>query len=274
MFERKLNFKPKAKLVGELLSRELICSQLGAAPFLSIKLTEAGYVKQRDNAILLNNNFCCYKDEIILSYKPILPFEVKDAIKKSTAIIVGKISNRELIFNVKFPPDVYFQEHWPTTPTIKVFIPEDKIPRQLEAPLFVGSYDSDKLIPCFVFRNKIVAIDGIQYFHVTDSTIFPEEDLLMVKHFVLKQEKAFEKMKSQVEAFEKFEKLMKSSREPISEEVRMYVWRRDAGKCVKCDSQRNLEFDHIIPVAKGGSNTERNIQLLCEACNRQKSDII
>lgn len=186
-----------------------------------------------------------------------------------------------MIFNVKLPPDVYFFEQWPTISTIKVFLPEDKIPNQLETPLFVGSYDYDKsghsvpsFIPCFCFRNKIIALEGLQYFHASDSTIFPEEDLLMVKHFVLKQEKAFEKMKSQVEAFEKFERLMKSSREPIAEEVRMYVWRRDGGKCVKCGSQRNLEFDHIIPVSKGGSNTERNIQLLCEACNRQKSDII
>ncbi|MGH9199405.1 MAG: HNH endonuclease [Acidimicrobiia bacterium] len=30
------------------------------------------------------------------------------------------------------------------------------------------------------------------------------------------------------------------------------------------------EFDHIIPLATGGSNTERNVQLLCESCNRQK----
>lgn len=61
-------------------------------------------------------------------------------------------------------------------------------------------------------------------------------------------------------------------RERIPEDVRIFVWKRDGGRCVKCGSQENLEFDHIIPVSKGGSNTARNIQLLCETCNRMKSD--
>jgi Holliday junction DNA helicase RuvB len=57
-------------------------------------------------------------------------------------------------------------------------------------------------------------------------------------------------------------------------EVRIKVWRRDNGKCVKCGTRQNLEFDHIIPVSKGGSNTARNVELLCEDCNRLKSDSI
>lgn len=60
----------------------------------------------------------------------------------------------------------------------------------------------------------------------------------------------------------------------IPEEVRFEVWRRDGGRCVKCGSQRGLEFDHVIPFSKGGSNTARNIQLLCESCNRTKRDTI
>ncbi len=59
-------------------------------------------------------------------------------------------------------------------------------------------------------------------------------------------------------------------REPIPREVKDRVWQRDGAKCVECGSQERLEFDHIIPLALGGSNTERNIQLLCETCNRSK----
>ena len=57
----------------------------------------------------------------------------------------------------------------------------------------------------------------------------------------------------------------------ISQDVKDKVWRRDEGKCVECSSNENLEFDHIIPHSKGGANTYRNIQLLCEKCNRSKS---
>lgn len=59
-------------------------------------------------------------------------------------------------------------------------------------------------------------------------------------------------------------------REPITEAIRSEVWRRDCGKCVKCGSKQNLEFDHIIPVSKGGATSVRNIQLLCKPCNLTK----
>ena len=57
----------------------------------------------------------------------------------------------------------------------------------------------------------------------------------------------------------------------ISQDVKDKVWNRDGGKCCECNSNENLEFDHIIPHSKGGANTYRNIQLLCEPCNRSKS---
>ena len=59
-------------------------------------------------------------------------------------------------------------------------------------------------------------------------------------------------------------------RERLPQEVRIEVWQRDSGRCVECGSQENLEFDHIIPFAMGGSSTARNLQLLCGDCNRRK----
>lgn len=59
-------------------------------------------------------------------------------------------------------------------------------------------------------------------------------------------------------------------REHIAQDVKILVWQRDGGRCVNCGSQSDLEFDHIIPIAMGGSNTARNLQLLCEPCNRRK----
>ncbi len=67
-----------------------------------------------------------------------------------------------------------------------------------------------------------------------------------------------------------YKKEVTSSRQ-ILVDVQREVWRRDQGKCVICQSQERLEYDHIIPFSKGGSNTVRNIQLLCESCNREKS---
>lgn len=58
----------------------------------------------------------------------------------------------------------------------------------------------------------------------------------------------------------------------IPESIRIEVWRRDSGKCARCGSREKLEYDHIVPISKGGSNTARNIELLCEKCNRSKSN--
>jgi hypothetical protein len=59
-------------------------------------------------------------------------------------------------------------------------------------------------------------------------------------------------------------------RSPIPDDVKMFVWKRDGGRCVRCGSQADLEFDHIIPFAMGGSSTARNLQILCASCNRSK----
>src|SRR5262249_15265924 len=60
----------------------------------------------------------------------------------------------------------------------------------------------------------------------------------------------------------------------IPDEVKREVWDRDGGRCVRCKSSDYLEFDHIIPHARGGANTANNVQILCRKCNLLKSDRI
>jgi hypothetical protein len=70
------------------------------------------------------------------------------------------------------------------------------------------------------------------------------------------------------------EELDDARRERIPPEVRAFVWERDEGRCVRCGADEDLQFDHVIPVARGGGNSESNLQILCGPCNRQKSDHI
>lgn len=60
------------------------------------------------------------------------------------------------------------------------------------------------------------------------------------------------------------------ARQGIPLEVKRAVWQRCGGRCVECGGDSLLEFDHVIPLAMGGSGGERNLQLLCASCNRSK----
>ena len=57
----------------------------------------------------------------------------------------------------------------------------------------------------------------------------------------------------------------------ISFSTKIRVARRDNYTCQKCGKHLKddeLEFDHIIPVSRGGSSDEHNIRLTCFDCNR------
>lgn len=59
----------------------------------------------------------------------------------------------------------------------------------------------------------------------------------------------------------------------IPGKVKLEVYKRDKGQCVKCGSKNNLHFDHILPYSKGGTSLKTvNIQLLCARHNLEKSD--
>ena len=74
----------------------------------------------------------------------------------------------------------------------------------------------------------------------------------------------------------KFEHPKRATRRRIiPTRVKLAVWKRDGGKCVKCGASDELHFDHDLPWSKGGASiTEENVQLLCARHNLEKHDRI
>ncbi|MBD2654847.1 HNH endonuclease [Synechocystis sp. FACHB-383] len=65
----------------------------------------------------------------------------------------------------------------------------------------------------------------------------------------------------------------KRPRIPIPVSVREYIFQRDNYRCCSCGlglGETALQIDHIIPLAKGGSNDMSNLQTLCQGCNSSK----
>ena len=119
------------------------------------------------------------------------------------------------------------------------------------------------LVHC-VYKDNMYKFDRANY--------SDEEIILQIMDLEDEERRKFERLKHKFSEAKSIEN--ERQRDGIPEEVRIAVWRRDSGKCTKCGERENLEYDHIIPISRGGSNTVRNIELLCERCNRKKKDNI
>ncbi|MCL2933549.1 MAG: HNH endonuclease [Trichodesmium sp. MAG_R03] len=65
----------------------------------------------------------------------------------------------------------------------------------------------------------------------------------------------------------------KTPRIKIPSSVKKYVFERDNYHCQSCgksSTQTKLNIDHIIPLARRGSNDISNLQTLCQKCNQKK----
>lgn len=139
------------------------------------------------------------------------------------------------------------------------------VSHSLDSPLFLGD---SKLV---FFRDRLFITE-----RVPKSAAEREEIVLRVKKIVYDEEAHLASLKAAVANLEAAIEYNRSGprRDPIPEEVKLLVWARDGGACVRCGSKKELHFDHIIPVIKGGGNSEANIQVLCQACNLKKADKI
>jgi hypothetical protein len=65
-------------------------------------------------------------------------------------------------------------------------------------------------------------------------------------------------------------------RQPISDELRFEILKRDGYRCVYCGATAptRLEIDHITAVSRGGTNAPTNLVTACRACNSGKSNVM
>ncbi|MBL7161817.1 MAG: HNH endonuclease [Anaerolineales bacterium] len=133
-------------------------------------------------------------------------------------------------------------------------------------PIYPGSTAYKDL---WFYKGNVYWLTGD---HANPHRYSKEQIKLLIFEIFDKDRKKFERLKKLYSVSVDENKGIKRQR--ISERVRIEVWRRDNGQCVRCGSREKLEYDHIIPVSKGGSNTTRNIELLCEKCNRSKGNKI
>lgn len=148
---------------------------------------------------------------------------------------------------------------------------------RIPVPIQISRSDS-KDEPVFICRETVVYFQKQLFLpdHRPRDEAEREEIVLRVKKTIYVERIDIQRLKSAVANIEAAIEYQKTGpkRSPIPEDVKLAVWTRHGGACVMCNSKENLQFDHIIPVAKGGSNTVENIQLLCQPCNLRKSDSI
>jgi hypothetical protein len=82
-----------------------------------------------------------------------------------------------------------------------------------------------------------------------------------------------EAIKSFLELMRGGENRLERRSRSIPQPVKIAVVTRDGGKCRRCGSIQDLQYDRIVPNSRGGSSTDvNNIQLLCGKCSSLKSN--
>ena len=95
-----------------------------------------------------------------------------------------------------------------------------------------------------------------------------------IKALVLQRKRRVQQKVQTARSLMYAEEAGRPTRISIPSELRRAVFERDGGRCVECDSNFDLQYDHILPLALGGATTLENLQLLCAECNRRKSDTL
>ena len=156
----------------------------------------------------------------------------------------------------------------------------------------VFGYYVDKFLPADMSVTARGAESELQYRTNILQRLWFYSNFLLYVNRQCRSEKDYEHIKLKVEEYvlergDEYQKLVKKidrlrqissnrlqpNRKQISEHVLAFVLQRDLNKCVLCGDDINLQFDHILPVSKGGNNEPENLRILCQQCNQSRGNL-
>jgi 5-methylcytosine-specific restriction endonuclease McrA len=111
----------------------------------------------------------------------------------------------------------------------------------------------------------------------------PDDDFRLMRLACLGSLRRWRKVRPEIECFFKIKAGRWHLNEPWIEvggggrlaiplSIRDEISKREGERCTYCGATDHpLEYDHIFPVARGGTNDPSNLTLACDSCNRSKA---
>lgn len=125
---------------------------------------------------------------------------------------------------------------------------------------------------CFINDKKAVCKTQ----DINLATRFPSDEKAQEKlTWASKKLKGFKV--THLEEDETIEEPKKIKRKQFSSTDRAKIYSKNKGRCAICGRfvpYDSFTVDHIVPLAKGGTNELSNLQCACKVCNRIKQDIL
>ena len=129
---------------------------------------------------------------------------------------------------------------------------------------------------CLTFTNRVTKTELLE-----EATVFSEQEAQSILRRASRKLKGFiivqvEFPSAEFYGDENEDVEMMVERKVFSMEMRNNVYEKTKGKCALCGKFVRFDLftiDHIIPLAKGGTNDIENLQCTCKHCNAMKQDL-
>ena len=154
-------------------------------------------------------------------------------------------------------------ERWPQALAL------ERVGRMKVVPIAPGLYEIRVVI-------RQTTLDGLNRSRDLMSHANPGGDMDVVLDRLARSGNArFEKRKFAATEHPRATRPATTDTRSIPAEVRRAVYARDGGQCSfidargrRCESRHQLEYDHVVPLARGGTSTVGNVRTLCRAHNQ------